>query len=97
MFNPLDWMYHRNFQVREGQLGNGASSNEEGKLESNAPRGCTVKMIQRTHNEGQSPVVMCSACGVVVTRLRFRFLKESLFIIGKRQAAFVTTVIPFDI
>ena len=66
MFNPLDWMYHRNFQVREGQLGNGASSNEEGKLESNAPRGCTVKMIQRTHNEGQSPggdVLSMWCCG----------------------------------
>ena len=42
-------------------------------------------------------VVMCSACGVAVTKATIQISEGAIFTIGKRQAAFVTTVIPFDI
>jgi len=48
--------------------------------------------------EDNPPVVMWSTHGIVVTKVMIQILERVIFlIIEKRQAAFVTTVIPFDI
>ena len=67
-------------------------------MESNAPR---VRLCSqddsRTHNEGQTPggdVFSMWYCG---NQGYDSDSEAAIFIIGKRQAAFVTTVIPFDI
>jgi len=79
--------------------GNGESRNEEGKPESDAPlEWLHSQADSRTHNEGQSPSsdvvsTRCSSNQGYDSDLR----RSPVFAIGKRQAAFVTTVIPFDI
>ena len=60
--------------------------------------GCTVSLIQEPRMEDNPPVVMWSTHGIVVTKVMIQILERVIFlIIEKRQAAFVTTVIPFDI
>ena len=55
-------------------------------------------MIQEPTMKDNPLVVMCSACGVGVIKATIQISEGAIFFItGKRQAAFVTTVIPFDI
>ena len=59
-------------------------------------RGCTVRLIQEPGMENNHHVVMWSKHAIVVAKVMIQILKRVYLIIEKRQAAFETTVVPFD-
>ena len=58
---------------------------------------CTVRLIQEPRVKENPPVMMWSAHDIVVTKVMILISEGVVFVIEKRQAAFVTTVIPLDI